>query len=42
MDNFTFTQDNCKEETTSTWLIAVIQFGFKLNILRRFSFLSLR
>lgn len=29
MDNFAFNQDDCKEETTSTWLIAVMQFGLK-------------
>ncbi|MDU2266931.1 MAG: transposase [Clostridium celatum] len=34
MNNFTFTQDNCKEETTSTWLIAVMQFGLKLNLFK--------
>jgi hypothetical protein len=32
MNNFTFTQDNCKEETTSTWLITVMQFGLKINL----------
>ncbi|MCY6355858.1 transposase, partial [Clostridium sp. ZS2-4] len=36
MNNFTFTQDNCKEETTSTWLIAVMQFGLKINFFKPF------
>ncbi|MFD3156048.1 transposase (plasmid) [Haloimpatiens sp. FM7330] len=34
MNNFTFTQDNCKEETTSTWLISVMQFGLKINFFK--------
>lgn len=34
MNNFTFTNDNCKEETTSTWLISVLQFGLKANIFK--------
>ena len=36
MNNFTFTQDDCKEETTSTWLIAVMQFGLKMDLFRPF------
>lgn len=36
MNNITFTQDNCKEETTSTWLISVMQFGLKFNIFKPF------
>ena len=35
MNNFTFTNDECKEETTSTWLIAVMQFGLKANIFKK-------
>jgi transposase len=31
MSNVTFSQNNCKEETTSTWLAAVMQFGLKIN-----------
>ena len=31
MNNVTFSQTNCKEETTSTWLAAVMQFGLKIN-----------
>lgn len=36
MNNITFTQDNCKEETTSIWLVAVMQFGLKLNLFKPF------
>ncbi|URZ17814.1 transposase [Clostridium felsineum] len=36
MNNFNFTQDNCKEETTSTWLISVLQFGSKLEVFKAF------
>ncbi|QAA30216.1 transposase [Clostridium manihotivorum] len=32
MNNFTFTQESCKEETTSTWLAAVMQFGLNTNV----------
>lgn len=31
MNNVTFSQHDCKEETTSTWLAAVMQFGIKIN-----------
>ncbi|MCY6960731.1 transposase, partial [Clostridium brassicae] len=42
MNNFTFTQDNCKEETTSTWLIAVLQFGLKINLFKPFEGFKLK
>jgi hypothetical protein len=42
MDNFTFTQDNCKEETTSTWLIAVMQFSLKFNLFKPFEGFKLK
>lgn len=42
MNNCTFTQDNCKEETTSTWLIAVLQFGLKLNFFEPFQGFKLK
>ena len=42
MNNFTFTQNNCKEETTSTWLIAVIQFGLKFNLFKPFEGFKLK
>lgn len=34
MNNINFTQENCKEETISTWLAAVMQFGLKLNLFK--------
>jgi hypothetical protein len=42
MNNITFTQDNCKEETTSTWLVAVLQFGLKLNLFKPFESFKLK
>lgn len=42
MNNFTFTQNNCKEETTSTWLIAVMQFGLKFNLFKPFEGFKLK
>lgn len=42
MNNFTFTQDNCKEETTSTWLIAVLQFGLKIDLFKPFEGFKLK
>lgn len=42
MNNFTFTQDKCKEETTSTWLIAVMQFGLKINLFKLFEDFKLK
>ena len=42
MNNFTFTNDNCKEETTSTWLISVMQFGLKSNIFKPFESFNLK
>ena len=42
MNNFTFTNDECKEETTSTWLIAVMQFGLKANIFKPFESFKLK
>lgn len=42
MNNFTFTNDHCKEETTSTWLIAVMQFGSKANIFKPFESFKLK
>lgn len=42
MNNFTFTQDNCKEETTSAWLIAVMQFGSKMNLFKPFETFKLK
>lgn len=42
MNNFTFTNDNCKEETTSTWLISVMQFGLKANIFKPFESFKLK
>lgn len=42
MNNFTFTNDNCKEETTSTWLISVMQFGLKSSIFKPFESFKLK
>ena len=42
MNNFTFTNDECKEETTSTWLIAVMQFGLKASIFKPFKSFKLK
>lgn len=42
MNNFTFSQDSCKEETTSTWLIAVMQFGLKINFFESFQGFNLK
>lgn len=42
MNNFTFTHNDCKEETTSTWLIAVMQFGSKANIFKPFEDFKLK
>lgn len=42
MNNITFTQDDCKEETTSTWLIAVMQFGLKINLFKPFEGFKLK
>ena len=42
MNNFTFTQSDCKEETTSTWLIAVMQFGLKINLFKPFEGFKLK
>jgi hypothetical protein len=42
MNNFTFTNDDCKEETTSTWLIAAMQFGLKANIFKPFENFKLK
>ncbi|NFA62290.1 transposase [Clostridium sporogenes] len=42
MNNFTFTQENCKEETTSTWLIASLQFGLKINLFKPFEGFKLK
>lgn len=36
MNNITYSQDKCKEETASTWLIAVMQFGLKINFFESF------
>ena len=36
MNNFTFTNNECKEEATSTWLISVTQFSLKANIFKPF------
>nr|WP_223919185.1 hypothetical protein [Clostridium sporogenes] len=42
MNNFTFTQDNCKEETTYTWLIAALQFSLKINLFKIFEGFKLK
>jgi hypothetical protein len=42
MNNFTFTNDDCKEETTSTWLISVMQFGLKSSIFKPFESFKLK
>lgn len=42
MNNFIFTQNNCKEESTSTWLIAVMHFGLKLNLVKQFEDFQLK
>lgn len=34
MNNFTFTNDNYKEEAPSTWLISVLQFSLKANVFK--------
>ncbi|WIV13132.1 hypothetical protein [Proteiniborus sp. MB09-C3] len=34
MNNVTFSQAKCKEETTSTWLAAVMNFGIKINFFK--------
>ncbi|KZL93605.1 transposase [Clostridium magnum] len=42
MNNITYSQDNCKEETTSTWLIAIMQFGLKINFFKPFEYFKLK
>ncbi|MCW7999964.1 hypothetical protein CFK35_19065, partial [Clostridium sp. cpc1] len=42
MNNFTFTQDSCREENTSTWLTAVMKFGLKLNFFKPFEVFKLK
>lgn len=42
MNNITYSQDNCKEETTSTWLTAVMQFGLKINFFKPFENFKLK
>ncbi|EQB86931.1 hypothetical protein J2Z44_000147 [Clostridium punense] len=42
MNNITFTQDNCKEETTSTWLVSVMQFGLKFSLFKPFEEFKLK
>lgn len=42
MNNFTFTQENCKEETTSTWLLAVMKFGLNINFFKPFEVFNLK
>ncbi|MBC2580588.1 transposase [Clostridium sp. DJ247] len=42
MNNITYSQDNCKEETTSTWLVAVMQFGLKINFFKPFENFKLK
>ncbi len=34
MNNVTFSQAKCKEETTSTWLAAVMNFGLRINFFK--------
>jgi hypothetical protein len=34
MNNITFSQSNCKEETTSIWLAAVMQYGLKTGFFK--------
>ncbi|MBE6068679.1 MAG: hypothetical protein E7211_13440 [Clostridium lundense] len=36
MNSCIFTQEDCKKETTSNWLIAVMEFGLKINIFKHF------
>lgn len=42
MNNITYSQDNCKEETTSTWLVGVMQFGLKINFFKPFEDFKLK
>ncbi|URZ03332.1 transposase [Clostridium felsineum] len=42
MNNCTFTQNECKQESTSTWLIAVMQFGLKLGFFKPFEKFNLK
>ena len=34
MNNVTFSQTKCKEETTSTWLASVMNFGLRINFFK--------
>ena len=42
MNNFIFKKYNCKEETASTWLIAAMQFGLKINFFKPFESFQLK
>jgi len=42
MNNCTFAQDNCKQESTSTWLAAVMQFGLKIGFFKPFEGFNLK
>ncbi len=42
MKRITFKQNNCKEETTSTWLIAVMKFGLKIDFFKPFKYFELK
>ncbi len=42
MKRITFKQNNCKEETTSTWLIAVMKFGLKIEFFKPFKYFELK
>ncbi|MCI1651044.1 transposase [Clostridium tyrobutyricum] len=42
MNNINFTQDNCKEESTSIWLAAVMQFGLKMRFFKHFEDFNLK
>ncbi|AJA46172.1 transposase [Clostridium pasteurianum DSM 525 = ATCC 6013] len=42
MNNISFNRDNCKEETTSIWLVAVMQFGLKMNFFKPFEDFKLK
>jgi hypothetical protein len=42
MNNINFTRDNCKEESTSIWLAAVMQFGLKMSFFKPFEDFNLK
>lgn len=42
MNNITFSQENWKEKTTSTWLVTVMQFGLKFNLFKPFEGFKLK